>query len=154
MDEGRSAAWLAHFGQAVGGIRDERNDDDRHAARGRCRVERTEPRYELGASKREAGAVRGDGRLIGGTLRGEIHDVIASDDHVVVLQTKRDGHGSPEGRLRGARPRYPIAQVIVTVAEPWYQTGASGPVAPGSAPPLELPDPTATPGWGAASVIG
>jgi hypothetical protein len=99
MDEGRSAAWLAHFGQAVGGIRDERNDDDRHAARGRCRVERTEPRYELGASKREAGAVRGDGRLIGGTLRGEIHDVIASDDHVVVLQTKRDGHGSPEDRF-------------------------------------------------------
>ena len=56
--------------------------------------------------------------------------------------------------LRGAGPRYPIAQVIVTVAEPRYSTGASGPVAPGSAPPIELPDPTATPGWGAASIIG
>jgi hypothetical protein len=56
--------------------------------------------------------------------------------------------------LRGAGPRYPIAQVIVTVAEPRYSTGASRPVAPGSAPPIELPDPTATPGWGAASIIG
>jgi hypothetical protein len=56
--------------------------------------------------------------------------------------------------LRGARPRYPIAQVIVTVAEPRYRAGASGPVAPGSAPAIELPDPTATPGWGAASIIG
>jgi hypothetical protein len=43
--------------------------------------------------------VRGDGRLIGGTLRSEIHDVLASDDHVVVLQTNRDGHGSPEDRF-------------------------------------------------------
>ena len=36
-----------------------------------------------------------------GTLRGEIHDVLASDDHVVVLQTtrgERDGHGSLEDR--------------------------------------------------------
>lgn len=35
--------------------------------------------------------------LTGGTLRGEIHDVLASDDHAVVLQTtrgERDGHGS------------------------------------------------------------
>lgn len=56
--------------------------------------------------------------------------------------------------FRRAGPRYPIAQVIVTVAEPRYSTGASGPVAPGSAPPIELPDPTATPGWGAASIIG
>jgi ketosteroid isomerase-like protein len=62
-DEGRSAAWLAHVGQAV----------------------------------------RRDGRLaeLTGTLRGEIHDVLASDDHVVVLQTtrgERDGHGSLEDR--------------------------------------------------------
>jgi hypothetical protein len=62
--------------------------------------------------------------------------------------------GSSSLTLRGAGPRYAIAQVIVTVAEPRYRTGASGPVAPGSAPPLELPDPTATPGWGAASIIG
>jgi uncharacterized protein len=39
--------------------------------------------------------------LTGSTLRGEIHDVLASDDHVVVLQTtrgERDGHGSLEDR--------------------------------------------------------
>ncbi len=29
------------------------------------------------------------GELTGGTLRGEIHDVLANDDHVVVLQTTR-----------------------------------------------------------------
>jgi len=29
------------------------------------------------------------GELTGGTLRGEIHDVLASDDHAVVLQTTR-----------------------------------------------------------------
>jgi hypothetical protein len=56
--------------------------------------------------------------------------------------------------FRRAGPRYPIAQVIVTVADPRYSAGVSGPVAPGSAPPIELPDPTATPGWGAASIIG
>jgi hypothetical protein len=71
-----------------------------------------------------------------------------------VTTTAFHPRGSNSLTLRGARPRYPIAQVIVTVAEPWYRTGASGPVAPGSAPPLELPDPTATPGWGAASIIG
>ena len=39
--------------------------------------------------------------LTGGTLRGEIHDVLASDNHAVVLQTtrgKREGHGSLEDR--------------------------------------------------------
>jgi uncharacterized protein len=39
--------------------------------------------------------------LTGGTLRGEIHDVLASDDHVVVLQStrgERAGHGSLEDR--------------------------------------------------------
>jgi uncharacterized protein len=39
--------------------------------------------------------------LTGGSLRGEIHDVLASDDHVVVLQTtrgERDGHASLEDR--------------------------------------------------------
>jgi ketosteroid isomerase-like protein len=39
--------------------------------------------------------------LTGGTLRGEVHDVLASDDHVVVLQTtrgERDGHASLEDR--------------------------------------------------------
>jgi uncharacterized protein len=39
--------------------------------------------------------------LTGGTLRGEIHDVLASDDHAVVLQTtrgERDGHESLEDR--------------------------------------------------------
>jgi hypothetical protein len=34
--------------------------------------------------------------LTGGTLRGEVHDVLASDDHVVVLQTTR---GERNGRL-------------------------------------------------------
>ncbi|HYV01506.1 MAG TPA: nuclear transport factor 2 family protein [Actinomycetota bacterium] len=29
------------------------------------------------------------GELTGGTLRGELHDVLASDDHAVVLQTTR-----------------------------------------------------------------
>lgn len=35
--------------------------------------------------------------LTGGTLRGELHDVLASDDHVVVLQTTR---GERKGRAR------------------------------------------------------
>lgn len=33
--------------------------------------------------------------LTGGTLRGEIHDVLASDEHAIVLQTTR---GEREGR--------------------------------------------------------
>ncbi len=39
--------------------------------------------------------------LTGGTLRGELHDVLASDEHVVVLQTtrgERGGHGPLEDR--------------------------------------------------------
>lgn len=41
------------------------------------------------------------GELTGGTLRGEIHDVLASDDHAVVLQTtrgERAGHAPLEDR--------------------------------------------------------
>lgn len=62
-------------------------------------MERPRPRHELGASNRKQALFAGMGRLAeltGGTLRGEIHDVLASDDHVVVLQTtrgERDGHG-------------------------------------------------------------
>ena len=33
------------------------------------------------------------GELTGGTLRGEVHDVLASDDHAVVLQTTRGERG-------------------------------------------------------------
>jgi uncharacterized protein len=35
------------------------------------------------------------GEMTGGTLRGEIHDVLASDEHAVVLQTTR---GERDGR--------------------------------------------------------
>jgi uncharacterized protein len=66
----------------------------------------------------------GMGRLAeitGGTLRGEIHDVLASDEHAVVLQTTR-------GERRG---RAPLAdrEVIVLhvqegrVAEVWEHPG-------------------------------
>ena len=78
--------------------------NDRRAARRRRRVERTGPRHEVGASngKQELFARLGRlAELTGGTLRGEIHDVLASDDHVLVLQTtrgERDGHGSLEDR--------------------------------------------------------
>ena len=59
--------------------------------------------------------------LTRGTLRGEIHDVLASDDHVVVLQTtrgERSGHAPLEDReaivlhLRAGR-----------VAEVWEHPG-------------------------------
>ena len=40
--------------------------------------------------KQEVFAVMGRlGELTGGTLRGELHDVLATDDHAVVLQTTR-----------------------------------------------------------------
>jgi ketosteroid isomerase-like protein len=67
-------------------------------------VERTGPRNEPGASKRGAELFAGMADWPSPSAarsRGEIHDVLASDDHVVVLQTKRgerDGHGSLEDR--------------------------------------------------------
>jgi hypothetical protein len=50
--------------------------------------------------KQELFEVMGDlAQVTGGTLRGEIHDVLANDDHVVVLQTtlgEREGMPSLE----------------------------------------------------------
>ena len=66
----------------------------------------TAPGRGVNAGRREGkrALFEGMGRLAeltGGTLRGELHDVLASDEHVVVLQTtlgERDGRGPLEDR--------------------------------------------------------
>ena len=50
------------------------------------------------------------GELTGGTLRGEVHDVLASDDHAVVLQTTR-------GERAGRAPLQDREAIVLHVRE-------------------------------------
>jgi uncharacterized protein len=59
--------------------------------------------------------------LTGGTLRGEVHDVLGSDEHVVVLQTTR-------GERDGRRPLEDREAIVVhvrggRVVEVWEHPG-------------------------------
>jgi hypothetical protein len=85
--------------QAVLGTRDEGHDDDRRAARGRRRVERTGPRHELGASKREAGAVRRDGPT------GRAHRRHAARRDPRRPRERRPYRGTPDHARRARRAR-------------------------------------------------